>query len=106
MSRTYKCTKGNSKRIQDDCRDILFHNWEMTRKLNIDYNDGSDSEWAIKLRSKASYTYSRRHNKYARKHFLKQERSVYKKNLNNGLNYGNWDELYLTYSKKVIDRYT
>jgi hypothetical protein len=107
MSRTYKCTNGNNKRINKDHRYSLFYKWYCDiRNEEVDYNDGSDKEKALKLRSGDRYYGHSKHNKYARKHYRKQEKSDYKKNLNKGLNYNNWDELYLISTNKEVCRYT
>jgi len=106
MSRTYKCTNSSNKRINKNSRCILFWNWNNIRNQNIDYNDGSDKDIALKLRIGSKYSIYRKHSKYAKRHYRKQEKMNYKKNLNKGLNYNNWDELYLSATSKDFCRYT
>jgi hypothetical protein len=50
MSRTYKCTKGKSKKLKPYFYQRVMYSWETERSQEIDYNDGLDKEYALNLK--------------------------------------------------------
>ena len=80
MSRTYKCTKGDSKRLKPYFYERTLYSWgENERRKSIDYNDGIDKEYALNVRK----GYQQGVPKHFRKMLKKSENAKMKNYLHN-----------------------
>lgn len=80
MSRTYKCTKGKSKKLKPYFYKKNLTSWRVEeRKQDIDFNDGVDKEYALELRK----GYNQGIPKYFRKTFKKSENNKVRNFLHN-----------------------
>lgn len=80
MSRTYKCTKGGSKKLKPYFYQLTLYKWCDTEKgQDIDYNDGIDKDYAKNLRK----GYQQKAPKHFRKMLKKSENAKVKEFLHN-----------------------
>jgi hypothetical protein len=104
MSRTYRCTNVNSKRIKASARHRVMNIYQSDYNEHIDYNDGINKDFALNIRKGFKGGLRMNHNKYTRKFSLKNEKSKFKQKLFNCLKYNEFNEIILTQNKKNIDR--
>tara|TARA_Y100001956_G_C4025313_1_gene143766 strand:- start:200 stop:517 length:318 start_codon:yes stop_codon:yes gene_type:complete len=90
MSRTYKCTKGNSKKLKPYFYQRNLYTWrDEKRNQDIDYNDGIDKEHALNLRK----GYNQGVPKYFRRTLKKSENNKVRNFLHNCKKYEDyWDK--------------
>jgi len=108
MSRTYRCTNGESKKIKKIYKMRMLKTANInsiSHSTNIDSENGIIPEDALKLRS-GTHIYGRGHNKFSRKLFRKQEKSKFKTILHTSLSNNTLDDVILIPTNKNFSEYT